>query len=330
MTVCNQLKNKLKDMRPHIVKNAKALLGTGTLNTKHQDTLRQLKGKVASYQAKVRSLHRALFDLLDDEEHLQMLHLTRIYTQTQQQHVLGGGALDADGAGGLTAVDADRDDEVRRLALCVRVCLLSLCAICDAPFSLQAEVLLESFLSDCSELIAKWELVKEDMNNTETFTNMRLDMARNRYVRHADRCGKIDEIDPLPGLNMHAPPNTTTPTRQAAHHRHRLRPDQPLLRLRRPRSGRLRDEPPKRPRRGEFHPLLFDPLHCSRRAPLLVRPPEATTISSKLTTPLPFISPQGPHSFDAFIGIVSLIAVVVVVSGGSVMIWMHQSRILVA
>lgn len=206
MTVCNQLKNKLKDMRPHIVKNAKALLGTGTLNTKHQDTLRQLKGKVASYQAKVRSLHRALFDLLDDEEHLQMLHLTRIYTQTQQQHVLGGGALDADGAGGLTAVDADRDDEVRRLALCVRVCLLSLCAICDAPFFLQAEVLLESFLSDCSELIAKWELVKEDMNNTETFTNMRLDMARNRYVRHADPCGKIDEIDPLPGLNMHAPP----------------------------------------------------------------------------------------------------------------------------
>lgn len=112
MTVCNQLKNKLKDIRPHIVKNAKALLGSGTLNTKHQDTLRQLKGKVSSYQAKVRSLHRALFDLLDDEEHLQMLHLTRIYTQTQQQQLLAGGALEADGAGGLAAVDADRDDEV--------------------------------------------------------------------------------------------------------------------------------------------------------------------------------------------------------------------------
>ena len=46
----------------------------------------------------------------------------------------------------------------------------------------QAEVLLESFLQDCSELIAKWELVKEDMNNTENFTIMRLDMARNRQA----------------------------------------------------------------------------------------------------------------------------------------------------
>lgn len=43
-------------------------------------------------------------------------------------------------------------------------------------------MLLESFLQDCSELIAKWELVKEDMNNTENFTLMRLDMARNRHV----------------------------------------------------------------------------------------------------------------------------------------------------
>lgn len=39
---------------------------------------------------------------------------------------------------------------------------------------------------------------------------------------------------------------------------------------------------------------------------------------------------QGPHSFDAFIGIVGTLAVVVVVGGGSVMLWMHQSRILVA
>jgi hypothetical protein len=122
MTVTNQLKSKLKDLRPLIVKNAKSLLGTGTLNTKHQDALRQLKSKVASYQAKVRSLHRALFDLLDDEEHLQMLHLTRIYAQ--QQLLLGAGAEAADGVGGagLVAVDADRDDEV-----CVCVCLAGVC-----------------------------------------------------------------------------------------------------------------------------------------------------------------------------------------------------------
>ena len=67
MTVTNELKDKLKDLRPSIVKNAKALLGTGTLNTKHQDELRQLKSKAASAQAKVRSLHRALFDILVSE-----------------------------------------------------------------------------------------------------------------------------------------------------------------------------------------------------------------------------------------------------------------------
>ena len=119
MTVCNQLKNTLKDLRPLIIKNAKALLGTGTLNTKHQDALRQLKSKVASAQSKVRSLHRALFDLLDDEEHLQMLHLTRIYTQQQQQQQQQLLLLGAAGAGnevegaGFAVVEADRDDEVR-------------------------------------------------------------------------------------------------------------------------------------------------------------------------------------------------------------------------
>jgi len=119
MTVCNQLKSTLKDLRPLIIKNAKALLGTGTLNTKHQDALRQLKSKVASAQSKVRSLHRALFDLLDDEEHLQMLHLTRIYTQQQQQLLLLGAAgagNEVDGAG-FAVVEADRDDEVRVLSL---------------------------------------------------------------------------------------------------------------------------------------------------------------------------------------------------------------------
>lgn len=30
-------------------------------------------------------------------------------------------------------------------------------------------MLLESFLHECSELIAKWDLVKEDMGNTENF-----------------------------------------------------------------------------------------------------------------------------------------------------------------
>ncbi len=43
-------------------------------------------------------------------------------------------------------------------------------------------MLLESFLQDCSELVGKWELVKEDMNNTENYCLMQLDMARNRLL----------------------------------------------------------------------------------------------------------------------------------------------------
>lgn len=43
-------------------------------------------------------------------------------------------------------------------------------------------MLLESFLHECSELIAKWDLVKEDMSNTEHFCLMQLDLARNRLL----------------------------------------------------------------------------------------------------------------------------------------------------
>lgn len=37
-----------------------------------------------------------------------------------------------------------------------------------------------------------------------------------------------------------------------------------------------------------------------------------------------------PDSLPFFIGVVSFIVVVVVVGGGSIMAWMHQSRLLVA
>ena len=72
MTIVGSFRDKLKDLRPVITKNAKALLGTNTLNAKHQDVLRHLKTKVAGYQARVRSLHKALFDLLDDEDHVRI------------------------------------------------------------------------------------------------------------------------------------------------------------------------------------------------------------------------------------------------------------------
>lgn len=154
MTICNQFKNRLKELRPHIIKNAKALLGNGTLNTKHQDQLRQLKSKVASHQAKVRSLHKAIFDILDDEEHLQMLHLTRIIGH-QHQQVLAAADRESEGVQGVLLADDDNDE---------------------------AEILLESYLGDFNELIIKWDLVKEDMQNTENYVQVKLDMARNKLL----------------------------------------------------------------------------------------------------------------------------------------------------
>lgn len=121
-----------------------------------------------------------------------MLHLTRIYAQQQQQ--FSGAGLDGDGAGGglMATMDADRDDEVGRQparptdrgeghgggSLSTRLHT----NVHTHNLQTQAEVLLESFLQDCSELIAKWELVKEDMGNTENFCLMQLDLARNRLL----------------------------------------------------------------------------------------------------------------------------------------------------
>jgi len=211
MTINNHFKNRLKELRPHIIKNAKALLGNGTLNTQHQDTLRQLKSKVANHQAKVRSLHKAIFDLLDDEEHLQMLHLTRIITnnqnqqnqqqqqQQQQQFFLqggglgsistgagmplgagggggggGGGSSSAGGGGGGANGENINNEQQQQLT--------PLLPPLEAEDNDEAEILLESFLGDFNELIIKWELVKEDMQNTENYVMVKLDMARNKLL----------------------------------------------------------------------------------------------------------------------------------------------------
>jgi len=216
MTTNNHFKNRLKDLRPLIIKNSKALLGNGTLNTKHQDALRQLKSKVANYLAKVRSLHKAIFDLLDDEEHLQMLHLTRIITNNQNQQnqqqqqqqrqqqqlqqfflqsggmgsistgagvALGaegggmgggmGGGSSAAGSGGNGESGGGNNEQQPTLPLLPPL---------EAEDNDEAEILLESYLGDFNELIFKWELVKEDMQNTENYVQVKLDMARNKLL----------------------------------------------------------------------------------------------------------------------------------------------------
>lgn len=187
MTINDHFKSKLKDLRPHIIKNGKALLGNATLNSEHQDTLRQLKSKVTTCQAKVRSLHKTVVDLLD-EEHLQMLHLTRTQSQQQQQQQqqqqhqkqedqkpnLASAqkneyhqqqewrlrdthetAMLGSFEGGRTrgrgcSIGGETDQQLAGVLM-------------DAEDSDEAEILLESFLGDFNEMIMKWELIKEDM-----------------------------------------------------------------------------------------------------------------------------------------------------------------------
>ncbi|KAM3572835.1 hypothetical protein VYU27_005194 [Nannochloropsis oceanica] len=210
MTINNHFRNRLKDIRPHIIKNSKALLGNGTLNTQLQDTLRQLKSQVANHQAKVRSLHKAIFALLDDEEHLQMLHLTRIITnnqnhqQQQQQHFfLQNGGLESvntDAGMALGASEGKAGGGSRMGGRNSSVAcggdsgngesnsnyeqqqLISTWLPLEAEDNDEAEILLESFLGDFNELIIKWELVKEDMQNTENYVTVKLDMARNKLL----------------------------------------------------------------------------------------------------------------------------------------------------
>lgn len=211
MTINNHFKNRFKDIRPHIIKNGKALLGNGTLDTQHQDTLRQLKSQVANHQAKVRSLHKAIFALLDDEEHLQMLHLTRIITnnqnqqqQQQQQFFLqnrgpgsvttdagmalgasegraGGGSRMGEGSSRV-ACDADGGNGENNNYEQQQQQLISTSLHLEAEDNDEAEILLESFLGDFNELIMKWELVKENMQNTENYVTVKLDMARNKLL----------------------------------------------------------------------------------------------------------------------------------------------------
>ena len=56
----------------------------------------------------------------------------------------------------------------------------------------QAEILLESYLGDVNEVIMKWELLKEEMQNTEDFVQMKLDMARNKLLT----IGKVHSSPP--------------------------------------------------------------------------------------------------------------------------------------
>ena len=48
--------------------------------------------------------------------------------------------------------------------------------------TIQAEILLESYLGDVSGVLMKWELLKEDMQNTENYIQMKLNMARNKLL----------------------------------------------------------------------------------------------------------------------------------------------------
>ncbi len=286
----NTPKHQIDALQPRIAKNNRLLLGRNTLATKHQDILRQLKNKVALYQSKARSLHKTILHLLEDDDDMHSLHLTRTMMHLMEEATTttsspptppppkssttqpstpppapdpttgepaglfnypplspergrgGTGKNGGENGGGEAAAAAAAYDAAQQQQQQQQLAAAQAAVAAGANAAhAEAEELLESYLADLYEIIMKWELIRDDMQTTEEYVLMKLDMARNKLLTY----GKHTPLSaaPVPVLYQRlftmTPPCTLCIT---PHHtsRYDLRPGQHALRLRRRRHRRFR------------------------------------------------------------------------------------------